>query len=54
MSLNQASDCLEATLHLQVAGLLAPSNQAKLDVKQVAGLEATVLREFRETYALLV
>jgi len=54
LSLNQASDYLEAALHLQVAGLLAPSNQAKLDVKQVAGLEATVLREFRETYALLV
>lgn len=54
LSLNQASDYLEATLHLQLAGLLAASGQAKLDVKQVAGLEATVLREFRETYALLV
>ena len=54
LSLDQAGEYLESTLHFQLAGLLAPSSQAQLDVKQVAGFEATVLREFRETYALIV
>jgi len=54
LSLDQADEYLASTLHLQLAGLLAPSSQAQLDVKQVAGFEATVLREFRETYALIV
>lgn len=53
LSLNQAEDYLAATLHLQLAGLLTPNSQAKLDVQQVVGFEQTVLKEFRETYALI-
>lgn len=54
LTVDQASRYLEATLHLQLVSLLAANRQAKLDVKQVAGLESAVLRKFRETYALVI
>lgn len=54
LAVDQAGRYVEATLHLQLVSLLAANSQAKLDVKQVAGLEAAVLRKFRETYALIL
>lgn len=54
LAVDQAGRYVEATLHLQLVSLLAANSQARLDVKQVAGLEAAVLRKFRETYALIL
>ncbi|MFC6289805.1 TetR/AcrR family transcriptional regulator [Levilactobacillus angrenensis] len=54
LAVDQAGRYVEAILHLQLVSLLAANSQARLDVKQVAGLEAAVLRKFRETYALIL
>jgi len=54
LSLDHAGKYLEDTLHFQLAGLLPRRSQEQLDEQQIAGFEATVLREFRETYALIV
>lgn len=53
LPLDRAETYLAATLHFQLAGLLTTQAQGQFDVQQVAGFEATVLREFRETYALI-
>ncbi|WP_125582239.1 TetR/AcrR family transcriptional regulator [Levilactobacillus cerevisiae] len=53
LSLDHAGKYLEDTLHFQLAGLLPRRSQEQLDEQQIAGFEATVLREFRETYALI-
>ena len=53
LRLDRAEVYLTATLDFQLTGLLVASVQEQLDMRQVAGFEATILREFRETYALI-
>ncbi|WP_203640609.1 TetR/AcrR family transcriptional regulator [Levilactobacillus andaensis] len=53
LTLDRAETYLAATLRLQLTGLLVPAVQEQLDMKQIEGFKATILREFRATYALI-
>ncbi|WP_143462292.1 TetR/AcrR family transcriptional regulator [Levilactobacillus enshiensis] len=53
LTLDRAETYLVATLHLQLWGLLTPAGWEQIDTTHLESFKATILREFRATYALI-